>query len=250
MKDSFIENNPEITEAKRIISKSYRNYIKYIFIFSGVLFLIAFLVGGFVLGNYQSKKIVLSKITPTLSPSPTLVSDFKIYKNTKYGFELKYPPKGITQKGEKFLEIECGNAIKENVDNIFVDNLFKIQIVDWNRTLDDYLIAKGAKNIYEFKPILNSGAEEAVEVVGIKKGLEVVSVGYPPLMYISYIYKNDNKIFLIVHEAHPPNQTIEGGCINPEDLDTIKYSKYANQNWNISDSFKFTPKLTVTPPAF
>lgn len=235
--------------------------LKYIILFTAFLTFVAFLVGGFVFGskeNFVNKKTCTmeAKVCPdgtsvgrtgpncefASCPKVTPTPAFKTYKNDQYGFEFNYPIKGITQKGEEFTEVECGNAIKETKDGILVDNLFKIQIINFPKTIDDYLVQRGAKNTYEFEPILNSSADEAIKVVGIKKGMELVSVGYPPLMYVLYIYKKDDKIFLVVHEAHPPNPTIPEGCINPKDLDHTKFPKFANDTWDVKDSFKFTQK--------
>lgn len=174
-------------------------------------------------------------IVREITPTPATSINLKTYANTKYDFEFSYPAKGITQKGNKFSEVECGNAIKETNDLILVDNLFKIEILNWTKTIDDYLISKGAKKTYEFDQIPNTGADEAIKVKGIKKGLELVSVGYPALMNIQAIYKKGDNLFLIVNFEDASNV----GCINPKDLDHTKYPKYANQKWNVIDSFRF-----------
>lgn len=187
----------------------------------------------------------LPAISPTLtqapySPTPTIDPNLKTYTNIKYGFSFEIPIKGITQKGNEFSEIDCGNAIKETANPVLIDNLFKINILNWTQTIDDYLISKRAKDIYTFEQILNSNADEAVKVVSLKKGLEVASVGYPPLMHIQAIYKKDDNLFIIEDFVNPSN----AGCINPNDLDHTKYSKYVDQNWNVLKSFKFPDKVT------
>lgn len=228
-----------------------RNPIKFVLIFVLILSVIAFVVGGFAIGQkekssnqfctQEAKKCPdgswVSRTGPKceFAPCPAPTINLKSYKNTKYGFELSYPAKGIIQNGTDFSEGECGNVIKETGNNILVDNLFKIQVVDWTKTIDDYLVGKGAKKIYEIKPIIGSNADEAIEIAGIKKGLEVTSVGYPPLMNIPYIYKKGDNLFQIIYFLHASN----GGCINPKDLDHTKFPKFADQNWNVKDSFKF-----------
>lgn len=208
-----------------------RNSIKQILIFTLILSAVAFVVGGFFFG--QKEKLSNSGLNIFISPTP--VNLLKTYKNTKYGFEFSYPARGIIQNDQNFQEGDCGNFIKETGNNIFVDNLFKIEIVNWSRTIDDYLIQRGAKNKYDFTPILNSNADEALEVTQIKKGLELVAVGYPPLMNILDIYKKGENIFLIEDLENKNN----GGCISPKEVDRAKFPNFANQNWGVKDSFKF-----------
>jgi len=209
-----------------------------------VLFLILGLgiFAGLVFAGYKLGQKQVSSPQPTPTSNPAV--NWKTYKNLKYGFELIYPAKGVipdnscSQKGGKcdYHEGECGKAIKETSDYILVDNLFKIQILDWPKSIDDYLIQRGAKNKYDFEQIQNSNADEAIKVVQIKKGLELVAVGYPPLMNISYLYKKSDRLFIIENFQDENN----GGCINPKNLDHVKFPKFANQNWDVKDSFKFT----------
>lgn len=180
--------------------------------------------------NTAPKTIIYHSNTPTPIPTPSL----KSYTNTKYGFTFEYPIKGITQKENIYSEVDCGNAIKENGNEILVDNLFKIQILNWTQSLDDYLISRGSKTTYEFEPISsNMSTESAVKVIGIKKGLELASIGYPPLMNVNAIYKKSNNLFLIINFENPTNE----GCINPKELDYTKYEKYIDQNWSPQLSF-------------
>lgn len=196
----------------------------------------------------QTKKPII-KVSPSPRPDPK-ADNFKTYVNTKFGFEFKYPAKGVIQKEKETAEGECGDSIKENADGILVDNFFQIKIMDWQGTIDDYLIQIGARNKYELETIEASNADEAIKVISIKKGLELSSIGFPPLMYVSNIYKKDTNLFIIMHKTHPPEPINLNGCLNPKDLDFTKYPQYANQIWDVAASFKFFPKAkaSITPP--
>lgn len=235
-------SNPQDKPFVFPLSKKSSFFNKKFLIFVIVFFLILLITGCsyLILNSINKTENIVSTLINL--PSPTPPFNLKTYTNTKYGFTFSYPAKGITQKGKDFLEVECGDTIKETTDLILVDNLFKIQILDWTKTIDDYLISKGAKKTYEVEQMNNTGADEAVKVLGIKKGLELVSVGYPALMNVSAIYKKGNRLFLIVNFEDASN----AGCINPKDLDHTKYAKYVEQNWDISNSFKFSQNPSLT----
>jgi len=240
-----MENVNETTENKTPESIEQKKFLPKSFIFLIVLPLL--LIGAFYFLQGKIKKQITQTPIAVNTPTPT-PPILKTYTNEKYGFEFTYPAKGIILiddeevEGPKVLnevEGQCGNAIKENLGSILIDNFYEIKILDWKRTIDDYIVQKNAKKTYDFEPINNSNADEAVKVLGIKKGMELVSVGYPPLMYIEDIYKKDNKLFIFVHSSHPPKPTNPNGCLNPEDINPIKYKKYVDQNWRIETSFKF-----------
>lgn len=204
--------------------------------FTAVYLLIAVvivLIGGVYCFTRPVKPVFLQpQILPTPTPSP-----WKTYINQKYGFSFTYPKEGVIWQEKGYQEGECGQAISEEKDQLFLDNFYKIQIVSWEGTVDDYLISRGAKNQYNIEPLEGSGADEAIKVLNLKKGSEY-AVGYPPLVYIDYIYKASpgDFIFLITNFPSPTNK---GGCIHPKVLDPAKYAKYINQGWDFGKNFKF-----------
>lgn len=168
------------------------------------------------------------------SPCPT-ISPWKTYQNSQYGFELQYPAKGIVLGEKDNLAGGCGQSIKEQKGQILVDNFFEIKVIGGQKTVEDYLAGIGAKNQYNLESFITSGADEAVEVLGLKKGAEY-AVGYPPLVYVTYIFRKGSNIFLIKDFLHSENI---GGCINPKVLDPVKYPEFANKDWDLKKSFKF-----------
>lgn len=181
---------------------------------------------------------------PSPTERPVL---WKTYHNTKYGFELAYPVRGVIHMDEQYQEGECGDKIKEKAqqtgriiqtyvaETTRVDNFFEIVVLDWNGTIEQYLGAIGAKEQYELNFFSGSLAEEAVEVVGLKKGAEY-AVGYPPLAYVSHIFRKGPHLFLVKNLLTHDDV---GGCINPAVLDPVKYEKFVNQKWDLKASFKF-----------
>lgn len=166
---------------------------------------------------------------------------WKRYQNSQYNFELKFPGRGIVLGEKDDLEGECGGAISEkSKGNILVDNFFEIKVAEGQETVENYLASIAAKDQYNLESFTAEGADEAVEVLGLKKGAEY-AVGYPPLIYVTHIFRQGERIFLIKDFLHPENI---GGCINPKVLDPVKYPKIANKDWNLKKSFKF---ITVSP---
>lgn len=199
-----------------------------------IILLISAVFGGFYFWGKPTNKLPVPNqifASPTPTPSP-----WKTYKNDKYGFEITYPREGviITDKGN--VEGECGKAIKESSGKIDVDNFFQVKIVNWTGTIADYLLSQGAGKIYNTEIIEGSGALEGLYLVGLKKDFEV-AVGYPPLLYVKYLFKKGDNLYIISTYLHPENL---GGCINPEVLDPVKYKKYIDLGWNQKTSFKFS----------
>lgn len=196
--------------------------------------------GGYYLYGQKSDPVP-TPVFPQTTSTPTPDPHWKVYKNSTYGFQLAYPAKGVIHKEEEYVEGECGGAIKEKKSGsgsiIDFDNLFEMKIIPWSGSIDGYLASQGAKNKYELEVVATVSAkvDEAVSFHGLKKGVEY-AVGYPPLVYVSYVFKKDGNIFVIKND---PNHKNPGGCVNPNFIDPVKYAKYKNQGWDFAKSFKF-----------
>lgn len=222
-----------------------------------IFFLVVLGVGAvfLIVLNKTKVNVVTSKVGPasavTSLPTPTPVPSWKTYTNSKYRFELTYPKEGMILKETGFEAGECGGAIKAGgvqtgriisrfvSETIQVDDFFEILVLNWPKSVEEYILAIGAGDQYNLKLIEGSLAEEAVEVVGLKKGAEY-AVGYPPLAYISHIYKKGGKLFLIKNLLHPQNL---GGCVHPSLLDPVSHShlKVKSSDWDLGKSWKFLP---------
>lgn len=163
-------------------------------------------------------------------------SPWKTYENQENKFKITYPRAGVVWDEGKLEEKECGNAIKEEEGGVLVDNFYKLKIVPFTATLEEYLISKGAPYAYEREVIEDSGADEAVKLMGLKKGFEI-AVGFPPLVYVKAVFKKGDQIFLMQEIVHNP--TNSGGCVQPSVVDPTQYPEIAKQNWDITTSLKF-----------
>ena len=176
----------------------------------------------------------------TLTPGPRIEAAWKTYTNPKYKFQFMYPAQGMIMGENGYFEGSCGSYIDE-VDgsswhHIYFDNLMDIKIKNWPNSIEDYLVGIGASGQYDLEDIQNSGADEAVKVIGLKKGKEY-AVGFPPLIYINYIYKKDSNLFLFSDFQTP--SVHEKGCTNPKVLDPVAHSHLRIKGWDISQSLKF-----------
>ncbi|MDO8570764.1 MAG: hypothetical protein Q7R97_04235 [Candidatus Daviesbacteria bacterium] len=201
----------------------------------GIVLLIVAVLGVWFFTKQPTNSPAISQITSIKStPTPT-PSPWKIYKNDKYGLEITYPRNGVILSEKGYQEGECGKAIGEENGKIDVDNFFEVKIIPWTGTIADYLVSKGAGKIYNTEIIEGTGSDEGIHLVGLKKDFEV-AVGYPPLLYVKYLFKKGDNIYIVSTFLHPENI---GGCINPEVIDPIKYKKYLDQGWDQKNSFKF-----------
>lgn len=204
-----------------------------------VVFLVS--IGWVVKQNLKIDKqepLVLATQLPTPTPirsEPTPKPEWKTYTNDKYGFSLKYPASGMVLTEEGLIAGECGNAIKEEGKLIKVDNFFNIKIIENFATIDSYLVSVGAKTQYDTQTFTAPGADESIEVIGLKKGSEY-AVGFPPLVYISHIYRKGDKIFLIKDLEHPTNL---GGCSEWRFLDPVKHAHLKDIKWGQIKQLKF-----------
>lgn len=178
-----------------------------------------------------------AQITP--SPSP-IETNWKTYTNPQYKIQFRYPAKGMIMGEDGYIEGDCGGYIEEKDDSqyhhIYFDNLMDIKVKNWSKTIEDYLVSIGASGQYDLENIPDSGATEAVKVVGLTRGKEY-AVGFPPLIYINYIYQKGD-VLLLLSDFQTPSVHPKG-CTNPRVLDPVAHSHLRIKDWDISQSFKF-----------
>lgn len=208
-------------------------YITILVIFTALVILVG--AGSYLLNNQNDQVKGSHTLNQANIISPP-ASPWKTYTNNILGFDITYPRVGVVVTEEGYQQGECGLAIKESSkETILIDNFYKIKTVDWEGTLDEYLVKAGAKNSYETAPLEGSGAEEAVELLRLKEGFEI-AVGYPPLAFTKAVFKKGDNIYLM--------QTFNvvnnfGGCILPATADPTQFSDYHKLDWNILTSIKF-----------
>lgn len=169
-------------------------------------------------------------------PTPTPLSPWKIYQGE--GFSVEYPRFGVIVQEDAYIEGECGSQIRldpKDQSALLIDNFFKIKTVSWEKTLEDYLIAMGAKNAYEIEALEGSGVDEAVRLLRLKEGFEI-AVGYPPLAFTKTVFRKGEKVYLLQGFNTITNF---GGCILPQIADPVKYPEISKQSWDFAASVKF-----------
>lgn len=198
----------------------------------GVIFLYGFSDIG---TKQQTLAPYLQTVVPKVTPSP-----WKTYHNGQYNFDVRYPSTGVIAESDAFTKGECGNAIKVGdnknaVSSIKLDNFFEIKIVNWDKSIDDYLKQQNSVNIYNIRIISNSGADESIALEGLKKGVEYAR-GFPPLAYVVALYRKNDKLFILQSFQTPNNF---GGCLAPSNVNPADYPEITGQEWNMTESLKF-----------
>lgn len=178
----IVQAEIDSTENKKIQKKLS---LKFIFIFSGISFLIAFLIGGLVLGTYGIKKA--SKITPTpivkVSPTPTPgpTANWKIYTDQKYGYSIEYPPNLSTKETIPNVFVEIIDNTDKNeivsITNIDMENKSGEQVVleDFAKTAGP-LQYEGYESLHEMKSIMSTSKIKGYETTWNTNFSEVMNV--------------------------------------------------------------------------
>lgn len=198
---------------------------KWSLIIIGILFIVILLFQGYFLLNKQSNFMSKSpspsptKKVNTPTPTPYNYIETGIYINPKYGFKITFPLKGKVITGKGIVNGQCGGAIREISDQnikegVIFDNFFKVVIVDWNKSINDYIKEINADNLYSLDTIATSSAQaDDAVTIKLKDNWQSYTTSLkPPLSDTVNIYKKGNKIFLL--NAISDNLNING-CISP-----------------------------------
>ncbi len=204
-------------------------------LFLGVILL--FIASSLFLINNKTSKAQYSQTTRdhySTTPSPEN-KNFNTYKNDKYNFSINYPLKSLDPGGSV---ISCGGFIKDNDATMFppdetvvLDNIATVRILSWDKSINQYIKSQSAEDLYNLEKIMNSGADEAIAVNGLKSAW--AGPGYSPMGYVLDLYKKDGKLFLVM--AH--QNFLNAGCINPEDISGNFQG--VDKTWRIEDHFRF-----------
>lgn len=150
-------------------------------------------------------------------PTPPSES-FNTYKNENYNLLIEYPKNGINYLNKK---VGCGSFIHKEGE-VIIDNLIRAHVLEWNKTLGEFLVSQGAQNLYNVSPILDSGATQALYLEGLKE--QKTDEEIAPLTDISSLYLKDEKLFLISKDS----QVLNEGCL-----------KQDNSNWIVENHLRF-----------
>lgn len=156
--------------------------------------------------TFKTTQVSYSETTKdkyTSSPTPP-GAHLKTYKNETYNLLIEYPGKSLSPQDKV---IECGDFISEE-EEIVIDNIALVQIIDWSKSIGEYLKDQGAQDIYNVSAIMDSGAKQALVLNSLKT--EWKGEGAAPLSDVSAIYKKDGKLFLAMD-----SRFLNDGCLNP-----------------------------------
>lgn len=187
--------------------------------------------------------------TPYLSPTPTTIADEQrqTYVNSEYNFTFSYPESGKNPNGET---ITCGSKITytptSNPEQIVLDNLLLINISHWDNSLSNYIEKTNREyetnnpgsslhDIYQFIPLQETGADEAIKILP-KSGVasDVASADNTGFGSTGALYKKGDRLFTI--SGLQDYGTMEG-CIIPEGSPSWRPSEFVN--WDAANSLKF-----------
>ncbi|MCL5438574.1 MAG: hypothetical protein M1268_01125 [Patescibacteria group bacterium] len=223
-----MDNNVQNTNQSKLAQQSEteiktkkNNTLKFIIIFAGISFLVAFLVGGFVLGTYGTKNNA-SKITPTpvakISPTPDTTANWKTYINKDWNFSFKYPYRDeINLSSDGTVDVDLKNEVGKclggtNIDTFMIgaDRFSSVQEFKNTRFSPNYpfkeINFKGEKATRLYYPGIDQtgGPQVILFVMHNGKGYEI-------------IYRFCAKPGTILNESEITN-------INPDILSTFKFT--------------------------
>lgn len=246
MENNFSEN-VQPNQLNQPVPAQHPKKVFWIFFIASVL--IAFLAGGYFLAGKQNKLIVQSQqqtATPTIVPSspvPTIdpTANWKIYRNFKYNFELKYPndwqniecdENDPTYVGFSYATSLLTRCQTEGISNINVRIISKTDIMNspgvgysgW--TLDDTIkdIKTPLDNIFQTNIILDN--IPAVKIIGTTSDRDrpMSPIGS---QQIHVIFSYGGNIYRIYHLGSVSTDPNKSGIIEVFD--------------NMLSTFKFTP---------
>lgn len=187
-------------------------------IFIGISTVIAFILGGFFLGQ---------------NPNPDLedIKNNSVYKNSEYDFEITYPAEGkiISEQG-KISYGKCGQAIRPEPMSSYnyvlaFDNYFMLTQQTFSGTIQEFIDSYPESNLFNTKTINVPGADEVVSI-SKKADTNPEDLMKSPFAYALRIIKKGNNMFTILGLQNDGNTN---GCVPANDQERNK----------VIDSFRF-----------
>jgi len=218
-------NSANPTQQPLPVSQTPHRFSKTFIILIVILLVVAVGVGGYILGVSQNQTVQNQPVTQISQPSPTPVDETAntgIYKNTKDGFSIEYPPEwyfGISKYGfaclasdQIYIDFYCyeksvGNLIPEigfKTTNLGVDSL----IVPENTPEKEALKlehGRGALPLISEQYLTINGIPSYRAVRQIKKGQSGMGMGPGSIFEITstdveYTYLKKNKLYRLWFE--------------------------------------------------